>query len=399
MNICFIYESGFANNNGSNHLLCSVIEGMLKSGHKVHLIESRTLVENLDYPEQLNHENFECHVIELPNVKKSQFVKRYLNGFKFARKAYKIYKKLDVDLFFIQSSPTILYSVLNAAKLKKPIIYNIHDVFPGSAYAIGVLKWKILDSIFRFLQKFAYKRSNKIIVMSEDMKNILLKEKVSADKIEVVNSWFDLDTVKYIPNEQNNFIKEHNIDTSKFIVQYAGNIGQVFALEEFATLVNLMNNDLNVEFHVIGSGAKLEQLKEKTKECKNIRFFPWQPQNRMSEVYSYCNIEIIPLHKGVIGNDVPSKIALAMACGKPILNIVEDSNYSKMFKDNNIGYSFKHDELQSIKLLLESISIHREYLLKNSKNLYEFVYNNYNETIQVEKVLNVVGKFKGDCQV
>ena len=53
MRIAFIYESGFAGNNGSNHLLCTTIEKMLQRGHSVDLIEAVSVRDNPDYPPQL----------------------------------------------------------------------------------------------------------------------------------------------------------------------------------------------------------------------------------------------------------------------------------------------------------------------------------------------------------
>lgn len=390
MKICFIYESGFANNNGSNHLLCSIIEKMLEKGHQVHLIESVAIRDNPDYPKQLEHPNFFCHTIDMPIIKKTQFVKRYLLGMAFAVKAQRIYRNLDFDLFFIQSSPTILFTVLKAYRLKKPIVYNIHDIFPGSAYDIGVLKNRVLDRIFRFLQKFAYRRCEKIIAMSDDMKEKLLEENVPENKIVVINSWFDSDSVKYISNEENTFIKEYNIDCSKLIIQFAGNVGQVFGLYEFATLVNLLKDNKDIQFHIIGSGVKLDLLKELTNTCNNILFFPWQHQSRMSEIYSYCDIEIIPLHKGVIGNDVPSKIALAMSCGKPILNIVERSHYFDMFEENTIGFSFEHDEIYLIKSLLQKILDDKNMLKKYEDYTKNFAISYFSKSKNTDLVLKCI---------
>ena len=107
MPIAFIYESGFAGNNGSNHLLCTTIEKMLQRGHSVDLIEAVSVRDNPDYPPQLAQHNFQCHTIELKATKKTNFIGRYLYGLSFVRESTKLAKDLDVDLFFVQSVPTV----------------------------------------------------------------------------------------------------------------------------------------------------------------------------------------------------------------------------------------------------------------------------------------------------
>lgn len=389
MRIAFIYESGFANNNGSNHLLCATIEKMLQRGHYVDLIEAISVRDNSDYPSQLEQPNFRCHTVELKATKKTNFIGRYLYGLNFVCKAAKLAKKMDVDLFFIQSAPTAVFTILKLKKFGVPIVYNIHDVFPGSAYALGIVKSKMLNNIFKRIQRIGYRLADKIVVVSDDMRDVLVKEKTDPNKIFIVNTWYDSDSIKYIPSDDNSFIKEYNIDTSKLIIQYAGNVGQVFGLEEFIELVNALKGNEAVEFHIVGQGVKIDELKKRT-QGSNIKFFEWQRQERMSEVYSYCDMEIIPLRRGVIGNDVPSKMALSMAVGKPVMNIVEKSGYYKLFKDNNIGYSFSQDKIQDAVAVINEISKDKSCLRNYREDVIEFANMIYSKDKNSDRLLDML---------
>lgn len=393
MKICFIYENGFASNNGSNHLLCATIEKMLERGHSVDLIEGVSVRNNADYPPQLEKPNFKCHTIELKPTRKTNFIGRYLYGLSFVRGATKLAKELDVDLFFVQSVPTVSFTIKRLKKFGKPIIYNIHDVFPGSAYELGIVKNKILDSILKRIQRIGFRLADCVVVVSDDMRDVLIKEKTDPNKIFIVNTWYDSDSIKYIAPEENSFVKEFNIDTSKLIIQYAGNVGQVFGLDEFVELVNALKDNKLVEFHIVGQGVKIEELKRRT-QGSNIKFFDWQSQERMSEVYSYCDMEIIPLHHGVIGNDVPSKMALAMAVGKPVINIVEKSGYYQLFKNNHIGYSFTQDEIQEAIAIINEISKDKGRLEDYRDDVIEFANRIYSKDQNNNKLLDMLEKLQ-----
>lgn len=88
------------------------------------------------------------------------------------------------------------------------------------------------------------------------MRDVLVKEKTDPNKLFIVNTWYDSDSIRYIAPDVNTFVKEYNIDTSKLIIQYAGNVGQVFGLDEFVELVNALKDNKTVEFHIVGQGAK-----------------------------------------------------------------------------------------------------------------------------------------------
>ncbi len=393
MKIGFIYENGFASNNGSNHLLCATIEKMLQRGHSVDLIEAVSVHDNSDYPPQLDKPNFKCHTVNLKPTQKTDFIGRYLYGLSFVRKAVEKAKRLDVDMFFVQSVPTVSFTIKKLKKLGKPIIYNIHDVFPGSAYELGIVKNRLLDIILKRIQRIGFRLADRVIVVSDDMRDVLIREKTDPQKIFIVNTWYDSDSIRYVSQEDNTFVKEYGIDTSKFIIHYFVFVVQVFGLEEFVELVNALKDNKEVEFHIVGQGVKIDELKRKTKGS-NIKFFDWQPQDRMSEVYSYCDMEIIPLHHGVIGNNVPSKMALAMAVGKPVMNIVEKSGYYRLFKDNHIGYSFSQDEIQDAVKLINEVSKNKSCLEKYRDDVIEFTNKVYSKETNNNRLLDMMEKLQ-----
>lgn len=69
----------------------------------------------------------------------------------------------------------------------------------------------------------------------------------------------------------------------------------------------------------------------------------------VSDVYSACSTCIIPLKHGVIGNSVPSKAGLLMACKRSIVTSTDrGSKYNRMINDNGLGYAYGDDEPDKI---------------------------------------------------
>ena len=66
-------------------------------------------------------------------------------------------------------------------------------------------------------------------------------------------------------------------------------------------------------------------------------------------VYSACSVCLIPLPKGVIGNSVPSKAGLLMACHRVIVTSADEgSEYNKMFEREKIGIACSTDDPEGI---------------------------------------------------
>ena len=363
MKILYITTEGFDTPGPNNQMAITMIDKFLEDGFKVHLIESRRKRINSDIPQILEgRKNFSYDIVERKIIDKTKFIKRFFDEAKYSIQSFKKWKKIkDNDIIFLQSCPTIVFQILLLKIFnKRPIVYNVYDVFPGHAYDIGVIKSKLIYNVFRVMQKITYKASTIITVLSEDMKNKIVEQGVKPDKIHVVPPWYNEKEIKEIKKEHNKFIKKYKLDTEKFFVQFAGTIGYVFDYKTVIEVAKLLKEEKNIEIQIVGEGNVKEKFEKEVKQnnLENIKFYPLQPLEMVPDVYSACTICFIPLVKGVIGNGVPSKVPLLMACNRVIVNSVEKSEYYRIFNDNNMGISLENGDYQGI---ADAIS----YLYKN----------------------------------
>ncbi len=350
MKILIFMSGGFDTYGPSRHLYDALISDMLAEGIQIHLIESHSSGKDPDVPEYfLNNSNFSYETVNTKVVKKSAFAKRYLTGVRYCYKARKRLKKCKnkFDLVFVQSCPWAPFAVPFAKKLTKTTtIWNIQDMFPGSAVATGVMKNTLMQKIFYKFHKRAYKKADHIVVISEDMKKKVIQQGVPKEKIDVISDWFDdciIPQGKEIAWEDNKFVKKYNLDKNKFYVQFGGTMGYNFDYKMVINVAKLLRNEKDIEFQMVGFGSQMDIFKETAKNegLENIVFYPLQSQNEAYDVYSACSVCIIPFREGVIGNSVPSKAGLLMSCKKPIIATSdEDSDYNNMINSNNLGFAF-----------------------------------------------------------
>ncbi len=372
MKVFFYLASGFDRPGPGNHLTKALIEDVLKTGIKVHMLCSSIDNHEKKIPKEfLEYENFTYDIVERKMFEKSAFVKRYLEFLAFIRHSKKYAEKVcEYDAIFVQSMPVAPFAVSLMKKLGKgkPIVYNIQDMFPGSAIASGSMPQKWMQKIFYSLQKVAYKKADIITVISEDMKIKVMEQGVPENKIRVIVNWYDDTAVHEVAWEDNHFVKNYGLKHECFYVQYAGTMGTNFNPDPILEVAQRLKDEKNIVFQMIGGGYRRDKFEADAKErgLDNIVFYPLQPQDMVSDVYSACSVCLIPLKPGVIGNSVPSKAGLLMACRRVIVNSVdEDSDYASMFEREKIGFSSgitDYDKLaKDILFLYQNPDIRKEY--------------------------------------
>jgi colanic acid biosynthesis glycosyl transferase WcaI len=392
-NVLFFTLEGFDFQNPANHLIESLIDDLLLNGYFVTLVQSNRIRTNQSVPKILNNRaNLRIINIDRKIVKKSSFLLRYLEEVFYQLKAFLIWNKIKrIDLFYLQSSPAIYITFLLVKFIKKiPIILTIQDVWPGSAIHSGVLKNKFLIFLFSFIQKKVYQGASLLTVISNDMKNIVVNLGIKEAKIFVIPNWFNDDEIKEISWEENRFVKKYALDKNKFYILYAGTLGFVFDFQMILEVSKLFLSIKQVEFLIIGDGSQKSLFVQQANinGLSNIRFFPLEPQEMVSDVYSSSSVCIIPLKKGIIGNSVPSKAALIMACRRTIVNSVdENSLYYSFFNSLKIGISSSNssskDVFNSLYKLYTNPCLNNFY----SENAYKLSKSLFSKKINTNKFI------------
>lgn len=398
MKILYITAEGFDTPNPNNQMAEVMIRDFLENGYSVHLIQSRRKKINPDIPPSLhNHIGFSCDTVDRTVVDKTNFIKRYLNDVHYAFSAMRYWKKVkDADVIYLQSNPTILYPMLLLKLFKKlPIVYSIYDVFPGHAHDIGVISSKFVYKVMCVMQKPCYKMATAITVLSDDMKQKVVEQGAKSESVYVVPAWFDVRTTHEVPKEENRFIQKYNIPTNKFYVQFAGTVGYVFNHTTVIELAKRLQNEKDIIIQIVGDGNIKDKLVSEVEQLKlsNVEFYPLQPVDLVPDVYSACDICLIPLKKGVIGNGVPSKAPILMACKRVILNSVEiTSGYAKMFAENDIGVAVDINDYDGLADAVRSLYNSPEVIRRMANNAYAFGKANYSSTQSTEKLMGIFEK-------
>ena len=319
MNICLWSGSSFEEWYSSYHLMLKLIQEMISAGHEVWLLQVQKKDGRL--PDELKDQP-KLHVINVPQeqAEKSNFALRYLKGFQYYKQSGKKLKGIPhIDVIFLQSNNNAIVPVNLARKLHIPVVYNVQDIFPIDAMVIGKLsKNHPAFIIARNLQAAAYKKADRVVTISEDLKKTIQTE--GRQDVDVIYNWSYQNEPYNIPDEQNHFLISNNIHREDgFRVVYAGNVGQMIDVEMIVQSAKILSDYTNIKFFIIGEGSGLKRLKSRVEGegLKNVLFYPRQPMEYAQDNYCAADVNINPVPKGVMYTCMPSKTATCLLSEKP----------------------------------------------------------------------------------
>jgi glycosyltransferase involved in cell wall biosynthesis len=217
-------------------------------------------------------------------------------------------------------SPPLLMGVIarfSAWRYRVPCVVNVQDLFPQTMIDLGLLKNRFLIKIFELMERFVYRSTTAMTVMSEGNRQFVIGRGASPEKVHVGDNWVDVDAIQ--PGERmNDFRREHDLD-DMFVVLFAGTMGASQGIEVAIDAARQLKNEPNLLFLLIGDGIARDGLERYASGLSNVRFLPMQPKELYPQVLAASDACLVTLRPDVLTPTIPSKIGTIMAAGRPIL--------------------------------------------------------------------------------
>ena len=285
--------------------------------------------------------------------------------------------------------PALFFKLIYRAKL----VYDIQDLWPESLSASGMLTNRKILSIVNGFQNYIYRNATKITVISNGFKKNLIHKGVDQDKVDVIYNWSI--PLGVANNNNNNILNEY---TDKFVLLFAGNIGEAQGLEVVinAAEIALNRKDLNdVQFVFLGTGSSKPKLMQMTQDLRlsNISWLDRVPPTEVNSYLQKADVLLINLLNVQLFNiTIPSKTQSYMMIGKPILAGVE-GNTKELIENSESGLTFNPGDSKDLLLKLMLLKNKTKSELKAMGENGKLFYNrNLSINVGVSKFENIFFK-------
>lgn len=399
----FIDAYFFPENTAFSHLENDVLNHLVESGHTVTVI-CPTPTRGIDETVAKEYKHRKTETLFSGGVTVKRFYAPTERGSVFFRFIRYIWcnicslifgmREHDVDVVFSASTPPTqgIIAALIAKKLHCKFLYSLHDLFPDSLVTSGITsEQSLLFKLGAKTASFTYKRADRIIAISQTVREHLLNNGVSAEKIDLIKNWVNVDDVKPVPRAENRLISELSLNPEDFLVVYAGNFGNSQDTDILLKAAERLADYVDIKFVVFGAGEQFTQFCDKVREkrLKNFVLSPLLPLEYVSEVYSLGDVSLVLCKKNVSLSGMPSKTWSIMACDTPVICACEaESELAGIIYEANAGVCIPSEAPNAlISAVLDfrngNVSSEyrgREYISKNLSSTYAM--GKFTETVE-----------------
>lgn len=232
----------------------------------------------------------------------------------------------DHDILYVESPPLFLgiAGILVSRVRKSKLLFNVTDLWPESAVAMGILRNPTLIRSATFLAKFIYSRADFITGQTEGIIKGVKEQAPDTPATLVMNGVSP--EMFAVPSTSREVMRSEFGLADAFIVGYAGRHGIAQKLETVVEAADIVSGVEDIHFVFFGDGPEKRKLIERCKdrELKNVHFFAPRPVNEMPSILSCFDSAVVPLQKlDLFRGALPCKLFESMAAGVPIIVSIE----------------------------------------------------------------------------
>ncbi len=344
-----------------------------------HLLRKKPLVRDLFSIEK--HEGFSFVWVKVPSYKNAHDNLRVRNWFLFAWRLLSLGKVIhDFPDVIIYSSPSLI-GYLAAERLSKKygskLAFEVRDIWPLTFVDVGGKSpYHPFIWFLQWIEDRAYKKVDVVLSNLPNLFKHMESRGCGSSKFYWIPNGYDFKNIASLDPDES---MKSRLD-GKFVVGYAGTIGQANALEYLIEAAQILDNkDSDILIVLVGDGKNKTHLKEMGVNNENIVFFDAVDKSAVQGVISLFDVCFIgltndPLFKYGVS---PNKIFDYFYAKKPVIYAIDSGNYKPVLAAD-AGLTIDPEDSGSIAdAILALKSIPKEEREKIGQNGYDYAHRNH----------------------
>jgi colanic acid biosynthesis glycosyl transferase WcaI len=314
-------------------LMTELAEGLVQRGHEVRVVTGMP-----NYPERLIYSSYRGKIYHRETINGVTVQRCFLwangpnPGFKdrllldasfIVTSLLQLFKGWKPDAIFstlpplLACFPVALYAGIN----RIPVVTNVQDIVSEAAVGADLIgKGGAIARIAGALERFSYSISTRITPIADKFIEKLVEQGVPREKIVHIPNWVDTHSIRPGLRQQTLFRKKHGLE-HKFVVLYSGNIARTQGLETAIEAAVHLRQFPDIQMVIVGEHHALDKLRNYCKICgvQNVLLLPFIPREELPDMLAAADVSLVLQKRHVTAFNMPSKIPLLLASGRPII--------------------------------------------------------------------------------
>lgn len=278
------------------------------------------------------------------SVSKNKFLRLFaMLSYSFSLLWFFMWHKIP-DKVIVQSPPLLVAftCMFFLRSRKRKLILNVSDLWPSAGLELGALKVNFAYKLLKQLEAFNYKKADLILGQSNEI----------LTHIRTITRKPKLFLYRNYPEITPTLVEKTESPNGKIKMVYAGLLGVAQGI--YRLCEELDYND--IEFHIYGSGAEEEAIKNLIRSKTNwpLFFHGRVSRNELHKVLINYDLTIIPLLNRIYGS-VPSKIFEYAKLGIPMLYFGGGEGET-IIEEHKLGWVARESDYRHLNAVLASIT-------------------------------------------
>jgi glycosyltransferase involved in cell wall biosynthesis len=211
-----------------------------------------------------------------------------------------------------------------------PFVFWVQDLIGVAAHRILRRKlWMAGDLIGRYyvrMERRQLKRSNRIVVLTEDFLPILDEWLIPRRKVHAIHNWAPIEELP-LAERANDWSRAHGLDATRNFI-YAGTLGMKHNPDLLLQLALRYREVPDVRVVVLsqGLGADWLRAQRENRQVDNLLILGYEPFERMPQVMAAAQVLVAVLERDAGVFSVPSKVLAYLCAKRPLLLAVPLEN-------------------------------------------------------------------------
>ena len=338
--------------------------------------------------------------IEMPNIDKQNFIKRWGQEKKYGLIAIQEIAQFGPDIVISSNTPLAALNVIHKYCLDKKInfVFWLQDIISIAARSILRKKLgfvgKIVGSLFKSIEKKILNRSNHIVTIADDFVDTIINWGINDNKTSVIPNWSPIEQIPVL-QKNNNFSEKHGLE-NKFVVLYSGTMGMKHDPYIVSYSAEKLINATDIVFVVITDGIGMDILKKEKqlKQLNNLILMDFQPFEIFPQVLASGDVLLTLLEKDAGVFSVPSKVWSGYCAGRPSILVMPEENLAaKRTVENEAGVVIPNNESDTLAEKILGLKNNPDLCKMYGNNARKFAEDNFSIgkiADKFEKIINGV---------
>ncbi len=263
--------------------------------------------------------------ISMGGYSKTNLLKRRQGDIRYGRVAAKAIAAFAPDIVLSGNTPVEAQQELMraVAATNSAFVFWVQDFFGPATERLLARRWmglgRLVALYYGRLEAELLRRSDGVVVITEDFKVQLDRCRVDPAKVAVIPNWGALDSIPECPKD-NPWAREHDL-ADKFVFLYSGTLALKHNPSRLLALAEAFRADPAVRVVLAASGVSVDQLKAMPDDQKpdNLTFLSLQPIELFPSMLGAADVLVALLEADAGEFSVPSKVLSYLCAGRPTL--------------------------------------------------------------------------------